>query len=131
MGGTGLEPVTPSLSIRPLAYRLVPPVSVCFRQSRLFTEVAADFEPVDDKRWHPTYREFRHCTGTASVSGTENTRRQQPQPPAVSENREVQSVLPRSQVRSLPGPLQKVLLIAGWRFGRRNDRCRGSGKGCD
>src|SRR5205085_2151966 len=52
-------------------------------------------------------------------------------PPAVSENREVQSVLPRSQVRSLPGPLQKVLLIAGWRFGRRNDRCRGSGKGCD
>jgi hypothetical protein len=34
MGGTGLEPVTPSLSIRPLAYRPVPPVSVCFGESR-------------------------------------------------------------------------------------------------
>jgi hypothetical protein len=31
------------------------------RQSRLFTEVAADFEAADDKRWHPTYREFRHA----------------------------------------------------------------------
>jgi hypothetical protein len=66
MGGTGLEPVTPSLSIRPLAFRPVPPVSVCFGQGCLFSEVSAAFEPIADKRWQATYREFRHCTGTSA-----------------------------------------------------------------
>jgi len=41
MGGTGLEPVTPSLSIRLLACRLVPAVQVCFRQGRLLSAVSA------------------------------------------------------------------------------------------
>ena len=46
-----------------------------FRKKPLFSEVSAAFEPIADKRWQTTYREFRHCSGTASVSRPENASR--------------------------------------------------------
>ena len=71
VGGTGLEP-TPSLSIRPLACCPLAPVCVYFGLRPLFSEVSVESWPTEDKRQQETYREFRHCTGTARVSRTAN-----------------------------------------------------------
>ncbi len=63
MGGTGLEPVTPSLSIRPLAYRPVPPFSVCFRESRC----SARFRRLSSRSTTSDGRRLTASSGTAQA----------------------------------------------------------------
>ena len=72
MGGTGLEPVTPSLSSdrwRYVRFRPIRPSGVEPACHAAFGHSGEN----DSKRRNALCRTFRHCTGTATVLTTENT----------------------------------------------------------
>jgi hypothetical protein len=72
MGGTGLEPVTPSLSTRsPALHPVMSYMGECGTRG-FVSGFPARLIPRSVTRWNELYRTFRHCPGTASVAYEEN-----------------------------------------------------------
>jgi hypothetical protein len=113
VGGTGLEPVTPSLSTRFPALQPLPSFSLYCRGRRLVSPFwGRDCLEVVNGR-NALYRTFRHCTGTGTVASTDK----EDQFVSPHSLYELVAVLRKPSARQ--SPARDLLYARAWKLRRR------------